>query len=111
MSKQTPKRQSVEITPALLRMYDKQMLNLIKTTFYRRGDKCDMSFSEYVKTLKSLGFKDGNRIVRKDKAKRWTRDNIMLTNDPMHAKLRDVNILYRANKNKKPKQIIIKKKD
>jgi len=110
MSKQKPKREIPQITPELLRLYDEKTLLLIKSTYYRRGDNCDMSFSEYVKTLKKLNFTDKKRIVRIDKSKRWTRNNIRVYDDPIHAKLREINAFYRENNNKLPKKVIIRMK-
>ncbi len=111
MSKQKPKRESPQITPELLKLYDKTTLELIKTTFYRRGDNCDMSFEEYAKTLKRLNFRHGMRIVRRDTSKRWTRNNIRVYDDPVHKKLKDINRFYRENNNKLPKKVIIKMKE
>ena len=111
MSKQKPKRESPQITPELLKLYNKETLLLIMSTFYRRGDNCDMSFAEYTKTLKSLNFEPGCRIVRRDKSKRWTRNNIRVYNDPVHAKLKNINRFYRENNNKLPKRVIIKMKE
>ena len=104
-------RESPQISPELLKMYDKTTLTLIKSTFYRRGDNCDMSFEEYVKTLKKLGFTAGMRIVRRDTSKKWTKTNIRIYDDPIHAKLKNVNIFYRQNNNKLPKKVIITMKN
>lgn len=106
-----PKRQSPQITADLLKIFDEKTLVLIKSTYYRRGDDCDMSFEEYVKTLKKLGFTAGMRIVRIDKSKKWTKNNIRVYDDPIHAKLKNVNIFYRQNNNKLPKKVIIKMKE
>jgi len=105
------RRKSPKITNNLLKIYDEETLSLIKSTYYRRGDNCDMSFEEYVKTLKSLGFIDGMRIVRRDTSKKWTRDNIRIYDDPIHAKLKNINIFYRQNNNKLPKKVIITMKN
>ena len=108
-----PKRESPQITPEseLLKIYDKETLLLIKSTYYRRGDACDMSFEEYTKTLKRLGFVPGMRIVRIDKSKKWTKNNIRVYEDLVHAKLKNINIFYRKNNNKLPKKVIIKMKE
>ena len=106
------RKETPQITPDLLELYDKDTLLLIKSTFYRRGaNNCDMSFSEYVKTLKRLGFIAGMRIVRIDKSKKWKRDNIKIYNDQIRAKLKDINRFYRENDNKLPKRVIIKMKE
>ena len=107
-----PKRQSPQITADLLKIFDEKTLVLIKSTYYRRGsDNCDMTFTEYVKTLKRLGFTAGMRIIRIDKSKKWTKNNIRVYDDPMHKKLKEINAFYRENDNKKPKKIIIKIKE
>lgn len=107
-----PKRQSPQITADLLKIFDEKTLVLIKSTYYRRGsDNCDMTFTEYVKTLKRLNFTDGMRIIRIDKSKKWTKNNIRVYDDPMHKKLKEINAFYRENDNKKPKKIIIKIKE
>ena len=106
------RRESPQIEPELLKIYNIETLNLIKSTYYRRGsDNCDMSFSEYVKTLKKLGFTDGMRIVRIDKSKKWKKDNIKVYNDPIHAKLKKINSFYRVRGYPKPKRVIIKMKE
>lgn len=105
------RRESPQILPELLEIYDEKTLLLIKSTYYRRGDDCDLSFKEYTKTLKKLGFTAGMRIVRIDKSKKWTKNNIRVYDDPIHAKLKNVNIFYRQNNNKLPKKVIIKMKE
>lgn len=106
------RKESPQITPELLKIYDEKTLLLIKSTFYRRGsNNCDMSFSEYVKLLKKLNFTDGMRIVRHDTSKKWTKNNIRVYDDPIHAKLKKINAFYRENDNKKPKKVIIKMKE
>lgn len=103
---------SPKITSELLKLYDKDTLTLIQSTFYRRGaDGCNMSFAQYVKTLKEAGFTPGMRIIRIDKNKIWSKDNMMLTNDPMHKKLVDITSFYIKNGNPKPKKVIIKRKE
>lgn len=106
------RRESPKITPDLLKIYDKSILLLLKSTFYRRGvNNCDMTFPQYVKLLKSLNFEPGMRIVRVDTSKKWTKNNIRVYDDPIHAKLKSINTFYRENDNKKPKRVIIKMKE
>ncbi len=104
------RRESPQITPDLLKIYDKDTLLLIKSTYYRRGDDCDLSFSDYTKMLKRLGFTAGMRIIRIDKSKKWTKNNIRVYDDPMHKKLKEINAFYREN-NKLPKKVIIRLKE
>lgn len=105
------RKESPQITPELLKIYDEPTLLLIKSTYYRRGENCDLSFSEYTKILKRLNFTDGMRITRKDKSKKWTKNNIRVYDDPVHKKLKDINSFYRENDNKKPKKVIIRMKE
>ena len=106
------RRESPKITNELLRLYDKKTLDLIKTTYYRRGsDGCNLTFSQYVKVLFDLNFVPGQRIIRKNTKLPWKKDNIMLKNDPAHKKMADITGFYIKNGNPKPKKVIIKMKE
>ena len=105
------RKESPKITSELLKVFDKDTLSLLQSTFYRRGDNCDLSFENYVRTLKSLNFKPGMRIIRIDKNKIWSKDNMMLTNDPIHKKLVDITSFYIKAGNPKPRKVIIKRKE
>lgn len=106
------RRESPKITPSLLKFYDKEILRLLMSTFYRRGSEgCDLTFYQYVKVLFDLGFTPGHRIIRIDKTLPWQKGNIMLKNDPVHKKMADITGFYIKNGNKLPKKVIIKMKD
>lgn len=106
------RRKSPKITNNLLKFYDKDILRLLMTTFYRRGsDGCNLTFDQYVKVLFDLGFVPGQRIIRIDKKLPWKKDNIMLKNDPAHKKMADITGFYIKNGNPKPKKVIIKMKE
>lgn len=106
------RRESPKITNELLKLYDKDILRLLMTTFYRRGSEgCNLTFNQYVKVLFDLGFVPGQRIIRIDKKLPWTKDNIMLKNDPAHKKMADITGFYIKNGNPKPKKVIIKMKE
>ena len=106
------RKEGPKITNELLRLYDKKTLDLIKTTYYRRGsDGCNLTFSQYVKVLFDLNFVPGQRIIRKNTKLPWKKDNIMLKNDPIHKKMVDIDTFLRIRGYPKAKKIIIKMKD
>lgn len=106
------KRQSPKITQDLLKLYDKETLDIIKTTYYlRERVGCTMTYPQYVKTLKKLGFVSGMRMIRIDKKMPWSPNNMRVYDDLAHKKLKDVAAFYRENGNKLPKKVIIKMKE
>jgi len=106
------RRETPQIKPNLLKLYDRETLDLIKTTFYRRGSEgCNLTFYQYVKILHDLNFVPGQRIIRINKKLPWKKDNIMLKNDPAHKKMVDIDTFLRIRGYPKAKKIIIKMKD
>lgn len=106
------RKESPQITPDLLRLYDKETLDIIKTTYYlRKRVGCTMSYPQYVKTLKKLGFVSGMRIIRLNKKLPWSPANIRVYDDSAHKKLKDVDAFYRDRGYPTPKRVIIKMKE
>lgn len=110
--KMQTRRESPKITPSLLTLYDKKTLDTIKTTYYlRKRVGCTMTYPQYVKTLKKLGFVSGMRIIRIDKKLPWSPDNIRVYDDSVHNKMKTIDAFYRDCAYQKPKKIIIKMRD
>lgn len=105
------RKESPQITPDLLKLYDKETLDIIKTTYYlRKRVGCTMTYPQYVKTLKKLGFVSGMRMIRIDKRMAWSPDNMKVYDDSAHKKMKDIDAFYR-NCGSKPKKVIIKMKE
>lgn len=106
------RKESPKITDNLLKLYDKETLDIIKTTYYlRERVGCTMTYPQYVKCLHSLGFVSGMRMIRINKKMPWSPNNMKVYDDSAHKKMKDVAAFYRQNDNKKPKKVIIKMRE
>ncbi len=106
------RKESPQITPDLLRLYNKETLDIIKTTYYlRKRVGCTMSYPQYARCLHKLGFVSGMRIIRIDKKLPWSPDNIKVYDDSAHNKMKNIDAFYRNCSYQKPKRVIIKMKE